>query len=167
MEMILGLMADTHDRLPFLDKAVARLNKAKVELVLHAGDFVAPFIIKHLKPLKADLVGVFGNNDGEREGLKRKFAGLGYELRGRFAEMKADGLRIALLHGDQEELLKSLINSESHDVIVYGHTHETKKYRKGKTLIINPGEACGYLTGKATIALLNTQSLDTEILTLE
>jgi len=28
--------------------------------------------------------------------------------------------------------------------------------RKGKTLTVNPGELCGYLTGKATIALLDT-----------
>jgi predicted phosphodiesterase len=45
-------------------------------------------------------------------------------------------------------------------------THEAKTYRKGKTLIINPGEVCGYLTEKSTVAILNTETLDTKIIQL-
>ena len=165
--MIVGIIADTHDRLPLLDKAVKRLNEERVELVLHAGDYIAPFVVPHFKPLKTDLVGVFGNNDGDQELLKKRFSELGAEIRGRFAEVTVEGLRIAMLHGDEEELLQSLIHVESHDVIVHGHTHEAKTYRKGETLIINPGETCGYLTGKPTIATLNTQTLDMKIIPLE
>jgi putative phosphoesterase len=149
-----------------VDKAVKRLNEEKVELVLHAGDYIAPFVLSHFKPLKARLIGVFGNNDGEKEMLKKVFEGMGAELRGRFAEVRIDGLRIAVLHGDEEELLKSLINAESHDIIVHGHTHEAKTYRKGKTLVVNPGETCGYLTEKPTIAILNTQTLDVKTILL-
>jgi len=165
--MIVGIIADTHDRLPLLDKAVKRLNEERVELVLHAGDYIAPFVVPHFKPLKADLVGVFGNNDGDKELLKKRFSELGAEIRGRFAEVIVEGLRIAMLHGDEEVLLQSLIHVESHDVIVHGHTHEAKTYRKGETLVINPGETCGYLTGKPTIATLNTQTLDVKIIPLE
>jgi len=158
--MIVGIIADTHDHLPLLDKAVKRLNEEKVELVLHAGDYVAPFVVPHFKPLKASLIGVFGNNDGDKELLKKRFTELGVEIHGKFAEVMVDGLRIAVLHGDEVELLRSLIDVESYDVIVHGHTHEAKTYRKGKTLVINPGEVCGYLSEKPTIALLNTQTLD-------
>jgi hypothetical protein len=165
--MIVGIMADTHDRLPLLDKAVKRLNEERVELVLHAGDYIAPFVVPHFKPLKADLIGVFGNNDGDQELLKKRFSELGAEIRGGFAEVIVEGLRIAVLHGDEEELLRSLIHVEGHDVIVHGHTHEAKTYRKGETLVINPGETCGYLTGKPTIATLNTQTLDVKIIPLE
>ena len=165
--MIVGIIADTHDRLPLLDKAVKRLNEEKVELVLHAGDYVAPFVVSHFKPLKANLVGVFGNNDGDKELLKKWFTELGAEIRGKFAELMVDGLRIALLHGDETELLRSIIDVESYDVIVHGHTHEAKTYRKGKTLVINPGEACGYLSEKPTIAILNTQTLDAKTIHLK
>jgi len=165
--MIVGIIADTHDRLPLLDEAVKRLNEEKVQLVLHAGDYVAPFVVPHFKPLKANLIGVFGNNDGDRELLKKRFTELGAEIRGKFAEVKADGLRIALLHGDEIELLRSLIDVESHDVIVHGHTHEAKTYRKGKTLVINPGEVCGYLSEKPTMAVLDTQKLDAKIIHLK
>jgi len=165
--MIVGIIADTHDRLPLLDKAVMQLNEEKVELVLHAGDYIAPFVVPHFKPLKADLIGVFGNNDGDRELLRKRFTELGAEIRGRFAEVVVEGLRIAVLHGDEEELLRSLINAESHDIIVHGHTHEAKTYRKGETLVINPGEVCGYLTEKPTIAILNTKTLDVKTVLLE
>ncbi|HDN96134.1 MAG TPA: hypothetical protein ENG71_03620, partial [Thermoplasmatales archaeon] len=40
-----------------------------------------------------------------------------------------------------------------YDIVIYGHTHE-KDLRVGKSLIINPGECCGYLTGKRSIAIL-------------
>jgi hypothetical protein len=149
--MILGIMADTHDRLSFVDRAVKTLNDRKAKFVLHAGDYIAPFVIPHFKPLKAKLIGVFGNNDGEKNGLKKKFKEINAEIHGNFAHVAVDGLKIALLHGSEEELLKSLINVQSHDVIIHGHTHEAKTHRKGKTLIINPGEVCGYLTEKSTM----------------
>jgi putative phosphoesterase len=164
--MIVGLMSDTHDRLPFIRKAVEWLNQQKVDLVLHAGDYIAGFAVHDLKPLKAPLIGVFGNNDGDHELLQKKFKELGAELRGRFAEVRVDGLKIAMLHGEEEELLNSVINAGSHDFIVHGHTHEAKTYRKGKTVVVNPGEVCGYVSGKSTLAILNTETLEVKIIHL-
>ena len=161
--MIIGILSDTHDRLPVIDKAVKRLNEMNVELVLHAGDYISPFVKDSLKNLKAPLIGVFGNNDGDRALLKKKFADFGADIRGRFAFVVADGLRIALLHGDETELMRSLLELESHDVLVSGHTHVPKTYRKGRTLVINPGEASGILTGNVTIAILDTETLEAKI----
>jgi len=162
--VLIGIMSDTHDRLPLVDKAVKLLNEHNVELVLHAGDYIAPFVIPRFKPLKAKLIGVFGNNDGEKNGLKKKFKEIDAEIHGSFADVTVDGLKIALLHGSEEELLRSLINAESHDIIIHGHTHEAKTYRKGRTLVINPGEVCGYLTEKSTIALLDSQTKEAKII---
>jgi putative phosphoesterase len=164
--LIVGLIADTHDRLEMVDKAIKKLNEQEVELVLHAGDYIAPFVIPRFKELKAKLVGVFGNNDGDHELLKKKFSESGLEIHGGFAELNVDGLKIALLHGHEEELLNALINSEGFDVVVHGHTHKAEVYRKGKTLIVNPGEACGYLSGKPTIALLDTEEREARIIEL-
>ncbi len=171
--MLIGIMSDTHDNLPMVDKAVKRLLEEKVDLVLHAGDYVAPFVIPHLKPFKAKFIGVFGNNDGDHEFLRRRCAEFDLEIRGIFAEVKADDARIALLHGGESggapgpsELLKSLLSCECYDVIVYGHVHEAKAYRKGKTLIINPGEVCGYLTGKPSVALLDSKTMQVKIIPL-
>lgn len=165
--MLIGLMGDTHDNLPRIDEAVRRMNQEGVQLVLHTGDYVSGFTIPKLKALDARLVGVFGNNDGDRERLKEKFSeNSRLEIRGSFAEMAVDGLKIALLHGSEEELLKALIESQSFDVVVHGHSHEAKVYRKCKTLVINPGETCGYLSGKATIAVLDTEKDEARIVGL-
>lgn len=165
--MLIGLIADTHDRLPLIDKAIRKLNEGNFELVLHAGDYVAPFAIPKFADLKAKLIGVFGNNDGDREFIKKKFSEhRGLEIRGDFAEITVDGLKIALLHGNEEELLKALIESEGFDVVVHGHTHKAEVYRKGKTLVVNPGEVCGYLTGKSTLALLDTVNCEAEMVQL-
>jgi len=165
--MIVGILADTHDCLPLVDKAVKRLNEEKVSLVLHAGDYIAPFVIPHFKNLKADFIGVFGNNDGDKDMLRKRFVEVGAEICGKIAEVKIDGLKIAMLHGEEEELLRALVNAEGHDVVVHAHTHEAKTYKKGKTLVINPGEVCGYLSGKSTIATLNSETLEVKIIQIE
>ncbi|MEM4703452.1 MAG: metallophosphoesterase [Candidatus Bathyarchaeia archaeon] len=165
--MLVGVMSDTHDNLPMVDKAVEKFNSLSVELVLHAGDYVAPFVVPRFMKLKARLVGVFGNNDGEREFLKKKFSeNPKLEIRGEFANLTVNGLRMVLLHGSNSELLEALVDSGFFDVVVYGHSHNAEVYRKGKTLVVNPGEVCGYLTGKSTIAVLDTAKREASIVEL-
>lgn len=172
--MIIGVISDTHDNLPLIDKAVKKLIEEEVDLVLHAGDYISPFVIPHFKPFKGMFMGVFGNNDGDREFLKRRFREFSLEIRGVFAEIEKDNKRIALLHGGEpggppgpSELFKSLISNECYDVIIHGHTHNAEVYEKGKTLIINPGEVCGYLSSKPSVAVLNTKTFDARIIQLE
>ena len=164
--MIIGIISDTHDRLPFIDRAVEKMNSEKAELILHAGDYCAPFAAFRFKPLKARMIGVFGNNDAERDLLRRNFNEIGVEIRGRFAEIHVDGLKIALLHGEETELLNSLLNTEFYDVVIYGHTHQPEIKRKNGILAINPGEACGYLSGKATVGLLDTSTMEVNIIAI-
>ncbi len=165
--MKIGIISDTHDNLPFVRKAIERLNQEKVEMVLHAGDYVAPFTVVCFKQLKAKLIGVFGNNDGDYAFLKKRFAdNEAAEIRGNFAEVVVDGLKIALLHGEESELLQSLIDTEYYDVVVHGHSHEAKMHKKGKTIVLNPGEVCGYLSEKSTLALLDTETREAKIVQL-
>jgi putative phosphoesterase len=165
--MLLGLIGDTHDNLPMVEKAIRRLNQEKVELVLHTGDYVSPFVIPKFKALEARLIGVFGNNDGDRELLKQRFMeNERLEIRGSFARALVDSLKIGMVHGSEEELLKALVEGEDFDVVVHGHTHVAEVYRKGKTLVVNPGEVCGYLSGKATIALLDADTREARIVEL-
>ncbi len=165
--MLVGIISDTHDNLPMIDKVVERLNKEGVQLVLHAGDYVSAFTLPRFKALTCKLVGVFGNNDGDHEYL-RKAASIveSISIRGDFARLKLDGVNIALLHGKENELLQTLIESEFFDAVVYGHTHHAEIVRKGKTLVINPGEVSGYLTGKSTMAVFDTQKCEANLVEL-
>ncbi|MFB3889840.1 MAG: metallophosphoesterase [Candidatus Bathyarchaeia archaeon] len=165
--MLIGLISDTHDNLPMVEKAVKRLNQEKVGLVLHAGDYVSPFVIARFKQLNCRLIGVFGNNDGDHELLRKRFGETSNcEIRGRFAEVDAEGFRVALVHGDETELLDALVNCGGFDAVVYGHAHVTVNKSRGRTLLVSPGEVCGYLYGKSTIGLLDTVKREATIIEL-
>lgn len=164
--MIIGAISDTHDNLPMIKKAIDTLNRANVSLVLHAGDIISPFVPRPFTELKAPMIAVYGNNDAERELLKKRFAEVGKEVSGTFAEVQAGRFRAALTHGDEPNLLNSLIRSQYYHLVVCGHTHEAKSYVSGETLVLNPGEVCGYLTGRSTIATVDTESKRVEILHL-
>ena len=165
--MLIGIMSDTHDNLPKTKEAVARLNDEGVELVLHAGDFIAPFVIGVLKNLNAEMVGVFGNNDGDRDMLVKKCSEHPHlSIRGTFSRIHAGGMTIGLLHGSNLDLLDTLLSSGAFDLVVYGHTHRADVHMQGRTLAVNPGEVCGYLSGTSTIALADTRTGHAEILTL-
>jgi putative phosphoesterase len=163
--MLIGVISDTHDNLPMIEKAVKKLNEENVALVLHAGDYVSPFVIPKFTALNVKLIGVFGNNDGDHEFLKKQFSETeNCEIRGRFAEIDAEGFKIALLHGDETELLNALINCEYFDAVITGHAHSLSVRKKGKTLVVNPGEVCGYLSGKSTMALLDTEKREAKLI---
>ncbi len=155
--MLIGAVSDSHDNLPQVEKAVQVLNDLKVGLVLHAGDYIAGFVIPKLAKLNCPLIGVFGNNDGDHELLKKRFGETtNCTIHDRFTQVTVDNYRIALLHGHETELLNAIIDSGYFNAVIHGHSHGKAIEQKGKTLSINPGELCGYLTGKPTIAILDT-----------
>jgi uncharacterized protein len=161
--MKIGIIADTHDNLPQIKKAVEIFNQEKVELVLHAGDFVSPFTCLEFKNLNCPLKGVFGNNDGDKIYLQEKFKGIG-ELFPEPYKTNINHKNIIMLH--LEKLIDDLAESQKYEVIIYGHTHRSDLRKIGKTLIVNPGECGGWLTGKSTIALLDLEKLEAKIINL-
>lgn len=154
--MKIGLFSDTHDNLPKIEKAVRFFNREKVDFVLHAGDFIAPFTISKLGKLKCEWIGVFGNNDGEKAGLMKISKGRIHQgpLR-----IKLNKKRITLVHA----LNKIDPDKEKADLIVYGHTHRPEILQKSDKLMVNPGEASGWLYGSATVAIINLDFLSAKI----
>ena len=156
--MKIRILADSHDNLPAVAKAVAAFNDVEVDLVIHAGDIVAPFVSIPLKELQMDFIAVYGNNDGERFGLyhtlKQKIHEPPHLLH--FADRK-----ILIQHEPYQ--LEALAASGHFDAIIYGHTHEID-VRKGKTNIINPGENGGWVHGKRTIAIWDLMTNDIDII---
>ena len=164
IRMLIGVMSDTHDDIVQTKKAVATFNQKKVEHVLHAGDIISPFMIDTLNELAAPLTGVFGNNDGDRMLLEKKFGMLpSTKISGTFARIDLDGMRIGLVHGNDRELLETLMTCGSLDLLVYGHTHRPEIRKEGTLLVVNPGEVYGHLTGRSTVALVDTVARSGEI----
>ena len=120
--MKVGVISDTHDNRGKLSKAVEIFNSEGVDLVIHAGDLVAPFTSKDLSNLKASrFVAVFGNNDGEKIGLKTALSKIGSINQGPY-ELTYQGKRFVVMH--EPSCIEALASSGRYDVIIYGHTHQ-------------------------------------------
>ena len=157
--MKLGVMSDSHDNIPNVKRAVALFNELGVDLVVHAGDFIAPFAIDPLADLNCRVVGVFGNNDGERIMIAKKFEPIG-EVHPNLASVSLDGRDIAVMH--YPELAIPIAKSGDYDVVIYGHTHKIDIHKE-KTLLLNPGETGGWTTGKSTVAVVDLETLEATI----
>jgi uncharacterized protein len=53
---------------------------------------------------------------------------------------------------------RALARGGQFDVVCYGHNHRFEITRLGKTLVINPGELFGGLTGESTFVVYDTRS---------
>ncbi len=160
--MRVGVISDTHDNRPKISKAVDVFNNEEVGLVIHAGDFVAPFTSKDLSQLNAKFVAIFGNNDGEKIGLKTALSKVGTINQGPY-EFIYLGKHFVVMH--EPSCMDALASSGKYDVIIYGHTHQVD-VREGKPLIVNPGECGAWVSGKSTVALIDLESMSAEVISL-
>jgi len=156
--MIVGVIADTHDNLPMARRALELFAERGVEVILHAGDFVAPFALKVLLSGGIPLTGVFGNNDGERAGLLKLCQSLHREPH----RFELDGRTVVLAHRPEALRGKPARGAE---LLVHGHTHRPL-VQPGPPLVLNPGEACGWLSGRCTAAVVDLAALRAELLDL-
>lgn len=162
--MKIGILSDTHDHLGKVDSAISEFNARGVEEIVHCGDFVAPFVILKFKDAGFRRVqAVFGNNDGEWLGMINAVSGVG-TLHKAPAFVKIAGLRFAILH---EPMPDDVMEALPVDVVCYGHTHGLDIKKGSRPLIINPGECCGWLHGRATAAVLDSETLGVEVLELK
>ncbi|MEM1178563.1 MAG: metallophosphoesterase [Acidobacteriota bacterium] len=161
--MKIGVMADSHDHVPLVNRAVELFSRRSIDLLIHAGDFVAPFAVAPLAELSCPVKAVLGNNDGERIGLQKRFDAMGAELAPQLLDTEAGGRRIAAVH--YPELATPIAASGRYDLVIYGHTHQID-IRAGEALLLNPGECGGWLSGRATVAIVDLDDMAVEILDL-
>ena len=163
--MLVGLMADSHDRVPAIRELLERMTELGAGMVLHAGDYCSPFSLAPFLEMSIPFAGVYGRNDGDREGLKA-FAsrGVGIEMYESPHSLEVGGRRILLVHDLGEVADRSL---ESHEIIVHGFTHrqEIRELAGGAT-IVNPGEACGWLHGVPSAAILDLDTKQVDFISL-
>jgi|GEM_PF-125410 len=157
--IMIGLMSDSHDNLPAIRKAVELFNRLGCSLVVHAGDVVAPFAARELQKLNCPVKAVFGNCDGEKEGLSLAFKEFGQIAAGPLAFNHA-GLLFYVSHYPVER------PAEGARVVVFGHTHRAQVNRDGNLVVVNPGEVCGWVKGVSTVALLDPVTLVVDIIPL-
>ena len=131
--MRIGVVSDTHATsfADVPDRILIAL--AEVDLIIHAGDFVARDVLDGLKRL-GEIKAVWGNMDSDE--LKRILPEK--EL------LLIEGKRIGVTHGSGspygiEDRVSRMF--EDVDVIVYGHSHQSQNAVKKGILFFNPGQA--------------------------
>lgn len=161
--MRVGMFADTHDHLDHLRLAIELFNVRHCELVIFAGDLVSTFTVPPLRALNCPFVGCFGDNEGNKAGIRG-----GLEIIGSIGEpplgfQATDGTRFVVTH--QWELLRG--DYAGCDVVVFAHTHKPLVHQDSQGhLLINPGETSGWTYGRPTVAILDTATRVAEIVDL-
>jgi uncharacterized protein len=163
--MKVGLMADSHDRLPAIAELLRRMREGGATMVLHAGDYVSPLALKPFEDMHMTLAGVFGKNDGDHQSLlSRAGAGFGLEIFESPHSFDVAGHQLMLAH-DLADVQKRSV--QQHSVVVHGFTHQQSMKTQGDTLVVNPGEACGWMFGTPGAALLELDTKQVEFLVLD
>jgi len=162
--MRVGILSDTHDRVPAIAELVQRLIGGGASLLMHAGDHCSPFSLKPVNDANIPMLGVFGRNDGDPEGLAAVAAqGVGTELYESPHSFEVSGKQILLVHDLGDISHRSV---EQHQFVIHGSTHQVEMKTRGETLLLNPGEACGWIYGSCTAALLDLDTREVEIIKL-
>lgn len=137
-EMRLAAVSDTH--LPKFGRAlprvlVAGIRAARVDLIVHLGDFTEPFVPELFATL-GPFDAVAGNNDGAD--LLSRF--------GRCKVLELSGVRIGLTHGDlglgstSPERARRAFAGDGVATVLFGHSHAPLVERvPGGLLLVNPG----------------------------
>ena len=173
--MLIVIITDTHDNLAGIKKAIQIFKEQKIEMLIHCGDWVSPFTLeffdKQMEGLRIPIKSVVGNNPGD---IKRTMVSNSQMqnpiewAKTVMLKFEIDGKKTVVYHGDDREILSTLIDSQKYDIIFTGHTHAVRNEVIGKTLIINPGNTCysceGNITDKASVAVYNSETNKAEII---
>ena len=167
--MKIGIISDTHDQRLKILKAIEIFNKEKVRLVVHCGDWVAPFSAARFSALKCPIKGVFGNNDGDHK-MHLERNGSFIEYHDEKMEITVGGRKIFVTHGHIPRLVEKALKSGKYDAVFSGHTHVPGTGSKVKTLWLNPGTLVDETNDKIkgmSVAIYDTATNSARLISLK
>ena len=154
MNSLIGIVSDTHEDVRMIIKAVKIFKERSPSLVIHCGDIISPPVVERFAGLPLKLV--FGNNDGERSGLKKKCAELGFPEIDDSLTFEHGGKSFFVNHGTSMRVIDEAVATQKYDYILHGHTHIPRDEVVGRTRIINPGAL--FSADSYTIAFLTPET---------
>ncbi len=135
--MKIAVVSDTHSRHATVGRVLAELQARGITTVIHCGDIEDPETVLFFRGLTTHFV--FGNCDGDRDGLRAAMDEAGATLHENFGHVEIEGRKLAFLHGDDKRLFRDVEHSGDYDFLFYGHTHQAEEHRTGPTRVINSG----------------------------
>ncbi|MBU1170442.1 MAG: metallophosphatase family protein [Proteobacteria bacterium] len=141
--MKIAIMSDSHDNIWNLEKALSLIKTEEASMIVHCGDFVAPFMLRELEKAGIPVYGVLGNNDGSQFLLAQTALTVlkNIHLFELIGTVEADGFRICFTH--QREVAEGLAFTGRYDLVCYGHSHQYNLEKIKDTILLNPGEIMG------------------------
>lgn len=155
-----GILSDTHDSRASAERALDLFLEEGVGIIVHLGDVCAGFTLSRFRGCGVPLLGVFGNNDGDRPGIQLASGGA-FVPGPRTTAL--DGRNVLMAHAF-DQLQDELARRGQFDLVLFGHTHRPLAMKVGRALVVNPGEACGYMSGRPTCAVVDLDALEARIL---
>lgn len=156
--MRIGILSDSHDNLPALLRAVNELQADGIDTAVFCGDFCSPIPALLMGESRMNIHAVFGNTD-DRPKITRladtRFPNLKVYQDSDESVLDVAGRKLAFYHFPW--LADALARTGDYDAVFYGHTHVAKEERRGKTLLLNPGELLGW-KGAPTYAVYDTDA---------
>lgn len=154
--MEIGIISDTHDNIHNLEAALEILRAEGITTILHCGDVCSPEMVWAMAGF--DVWIAQGNLDRTSWLTGTVEETLGH---GRLAWLQSpslNGYATALLHGDNEEVLASLIRSGNYAYVFHGHTHLRRDQSVGRTRIINPGALGGRQPERRSFCIFDVET---------
>ena len=159
--MLIGVVSDTHNNLKNIDQIISLFNKEDVKVVIHTGDISNANAFNQFSRLNAPLMGVYGNNDRNEEGLEEVASEHSFCFQNPPKFINLALKRIAIFH--EPDLISETLSLDSNiDIIIHGHTHRYREEVVNDTLIFNPGESAGMQKGKNAIGIINLNNLNVQ-----
>jgi len=151
--MKIGIISDTHDNLENLTKAIQVLRAEGVTKVFHCGDVCGIDVIRALRGFEVWIAqGNMDRHSGTTPAIEKI---VGPERMRWLQKPTLNGYAIAMLHGDNEEMLMDLIRSEHFAYVFHGHTHRRCDQTIGRTRVINPGALGGTRRQSRSLCILD------------
>lgn len=159
--MKLAILSDSHDHILNLRSAVIYCNSFGVQVIVHCGDLISPFMLDELARFGGPVHLIYGNNAGDQHLISQwcgtKFPSITHH--GVLGAIEAGGRKIAFTH--YPEMARGLASQGGFDVVCCGHNHTYKVEMIGESLLMNPGELLGK-DGQPSFIILETSSLHAE-----
>jgi len=156
--MNLGVVGDTHNHLSNVEKIIDIFNEENVAKVIHTGDITQAKTLSRFSRLNCPLIGVYGNNDIQEEGLDDIAKQNGFLFQDPPLLLKLNKTNIAIFH-EPNKIESFLKKDSSIQLVIHGHTHRYRNDNIGEVRIINPGECAGIVKGKNSVGAINLEDL--------
>ena len=150
------VFSDSHSNIDNM-RAVIEICKVDTSLIVHLGDLSSDF--RKIISLYPDIPNIFvkGNNDFFDVGVEKEYIG------------ELAGVKCLFTHGHQYGVkggiagLSVRARALRSDLVLFGHTHNPYKEKRGNTLFFNPG-AIGQGNTFGIIHLDNSAILSADVL---